>query len=1326
MANKLIKGLTIQIGADTSALGKALRTAEEQMRGARSELKEINSALKSSGESAELWTQKQQVLTKVLDESKNRLNTLKTAQKSLADQLRDGDIDKSAYDKFKDKLTKAKDKLTELKKQQETIEAQFKSGEIDKDAYDRFQKKVDAAEKKVKDLETAEHSLEENLQLGNISEEQYRAFMREMEAAQSDVKYFSGELDSVNKKLADTGDTADDTGGDIKDLGDETQKSGEKAEEAADGGYSTLKNVIANLATEAITLAAKELKDFTADVITTGMTFDAQMSSVGAISGATADEIALLTDKAKEMGATTKFTSTQAGEALQYMAMAGWKTEDMLGGLDGIMNLAAASGEDLASTSDIVTDALTAFGLTAADSGHFADVLAAASSNANTNVKMMGETFKYAAPIAGALGFSIDDTALAIGLMANSGIKATQAGTALRTLLTNLSSDFTVTGAAIGDVSIKTQNADGTMRSLSDILTDTRTAFDGLTESEKANQAETLVGKNAMSGFLALMNAAPADVEKLTGAIADCDGAAASMSETMQDNLAGDVTLMESAIDGMKISLSEKLTPELRDIVQYTTAHMPEIETALGKVFTAGGKVVKGAVKYLPEIVDTAEDMMPVIVGIGAAFAAWNVATKISAAATAIGAFSTAVKSGDAVMKALNTTMNLNPAVAVTAAVVGLTAAVIAYSKASKDEEDTIDEINKKYAEQFEAIEKTRGSINSMKDDYNSRAADVKAESDRVTAMWEELDKLTDASGRVKDADKARAEYLLNELNNALGTEYSMTENQIWNYQQLAGEIDNVIAKKKAEAYLDEYLAQASGMAQAQADSLATYEQLYAAEEDAKSRKQEALERYEELSGNSADVISPLDYINSGDWNTGALEAAEDYLDISDEAGVLYAQKQEAWLNYQQAIMYNDKLKEAETALYEERYEDVEKILYASEDANKAILENAKDFNEDIRAAFNDSLTKSRADLEAAVKTGSQSASDEALDALVETLKLGQEAGAKGADLITAEIKDSIQSLLDGGFDISKLTTWAKNSGVTVGDVFGDDYERVVQEQLDKGFDIVPLLMWGKNSGLELGDVLGDNYYDVVQQLIDGGFDVSELLVWGAESGYATSDEFASLFKQNASTQLGEGFDTAGFMRWISSLGEDAGDIFGLNFQSAYTRYIYATNDLIPKNINSESDAFYRKIGAYAKGGTLREGEGIIAEAGPELLTIANGVATITPLSDKAKNITMTDTALSALSAMGVPFMASGGFIDHGSAVVAEIGPELLELMQGGVRVTPMSGSGQRSSAPSSAHTTIHQTYNIYVKEFASPQDARTTSQELARLQRSTDYGKGY
>lgn len=298
------------------------------------------------------------------------------------------------------------------------------------------------------------------------------------------------------------------------------------------------------------------------------MDFDEGMSKVQAITGATGDELEALRNKAKELGATTKFSATQATEAMNYMAMAGWKTEDMLSGLSGVMNLAAASGEDLATTSDIVTDALTAFGLEAKDSEHFADVLAAAAANANTNVSMMGQTFKYAAPIAGALGYNIEDVAESIGLMGNAGIKSSQAGTALRRIMTSLNKDFKISGKRLGETTIKVTKADGSMRSWGDIIADTREAFGKLSASEQTSAANALVGKNAMSGFLALMNASPKDIKKLEDALGNADGAAKSMADTMLDNTKGSITILKSTLESAGIAIGETLAPMLTKVVE--------------------------------------------------------------------------------------------------------------------------------------------------------------------------------------------------------------------------------------------------------------------------------------------------------------------------------------------------------------------------------------------------------------------------------------------------------------------------------------------------------------------------------------------------------------------------------------------------------------------------------------------------------------------------------------------------------------------------------------------------------------------------------------
>ena len=443
---------------------------------------------------------------------------------------------------------------------------------------------VSSTKEKLQTLKTAAEQANTALANGDITQEQYDALQREIIETEQELRNLQTEADKTNTAFAKIGAA----GEVMQNVGDKISSAGEK-----------LLPVTAGI-TALGTVAVK-----------TGADFDAAMSKVAAVSGATGDDLQALRDKAREMGSQTKFSASEAAEAMNYMAMAGWKTEDMLSGIEGIMNLAAASGEDLATTSDIVTDALTAFGLTAADSAHFADVLAAASSNANTNVSMMGETFKYAAPVAGSLGFSVEDTAEAIGLMANAGIKSTQAGTSLRSIMTALAGDVKFCGESIGEVEIQTTNADGSMRELSDILADCRIAFSGLSESEQASAAQALVGKNAMSGFLALMNAAPADIDKLSGAISNCDGTSLSMAETMQDNLAGQLTILKSQLEELAISFSDILMPAIRSIVSHiqglvdklnqldpqtkeTIVKIALVAAALGPLLIVIGKTISG------------------------------------------------------------------------------------------------------------------------------------------------------------------------------------------------------------------------------------------------------------------------------------------------------------------------------------------------------------------------------------------------------------------------------------------------------------------------------------------------------------------------------------------------------------------------------------------------------------------------------------------------------------------------------------------------------------------------------------------------------------
>lgn len=404
-----IRGINIVIGTDTTGLSKALKDVNENARNISSELRQVERLLKFDPKNTELLAQKQKLLSEQVENTREKLDRLRSVQEQVNEQFRKGDI----------------------------------------------------------------------------TEGQYRAFQRELIKTENQLKHFESQLKSsisvserFAKRMQEAGETLKTAGKKMADIG---------------------KNLSMKVTAPIVAMGAAITK--------VGMDFEAAMSEVAAISGATGEEIGLLTEKAKEMGATTKFSASESAEALKYMAMAGWDTQQMLDGISGVMALAAASGENLGKVSDIVTDAITAFGMEAAQAGELADILAAASANANTNVSMLGEAFKYVAPVFGAFGYSAEDAALALGLMANAGIKSSQAGTTLRSALTRLSKPTGEAAELIQKLGIQLTDAQGNMLSFESVMQQLRTAFQNLTTEQQAQYAATIFGQQSMSGMLAIINA---------------------------------------------------------------------------------------------------------------------------------------------------------------------------------------------------------------------------------------------------------------------------------------------------------------------------------------------------------------------------------------------------------------------------------------------------------------------------------------------------------------------------------------------------------------------------------------------------------------------------------------------------------------------------------------------------------------------------------------------------------------------------------------------------------------------------------------------------
>lgn len=427
----------------------------------------------------------------------------------------------------------------------------------------------------------------------------------------------------------------------------EEQKAADEAAKVAAAGAAATLAVASK-----VEAGLKKVYDSFKDCVDVASRFESTMSTVEALSGSTASEMSALTAEAKRLGAETVFTAEQSATAMTYMGMAGWKAQEMLNGMNGVMSLAAASGEDLGLVSDIVTDNLTAFGLTAKDTAHFSDVLAAAATNTNTSVGIMGETFSGSAAVAGALGYSIEDVAVAVGAMANAGVKGSVAGTALKNMFNGLLEGVTLTGKAFGEYEFTAVNADGTMKEFGETLNELRVYFDQMTESERANNAMALAGQRGYNGLLAILNTTSEDYEALTNQINNCSGAAQRMADIKLDNLSGDVTLLQSAAEGLKISVGGLYRNELRGLAQMATQILGTVQ------------------KFIEENPSFAKAILLVAGGIGAIVGAYTALNALKKAKNALDTISTALRLKNTAATAAETiAMGANAAVTKNAAV---------------------------------------------------------------------------------------------------------------------------------------------------------------------------------------------------------------------------------------------------------------------------------------------------------------------------------------------------------------------------------------------------------------------------------------------------------------------------------------------------------------------------------------------------------------------------------------------------------------------------------------------------------------------------------
>ncbi len=834
-------------------------------------------------------------------------------------------------------------------------------------------------------------------------------------------------------------------------------------------------------AAAAITGTATALAGVATAAAKTGADFESQMSRVKAISGATGEEFEELKAQAIELGAETSFSALQAAEGMENLAAAGFTTTETMEAMPGLLDLAAASGEDLASSSDIAASTLRGFGLAASDAGHVADVLAENANRTNSSVAETGEAMKYVAPLARAAGLSFEETAAAIGVMANAGIQGSQAGTTLRGAISRLSKPTDDMQNAMDDLGISFYDANGKMKSLSEQVGMLKDAMSGMTDEQKNSYLVTLYGQEALSGMLALINEGPDSLSALTESYEMCDGSAKKAAETMQDNLSGAVEQLKGSAESLGIVFYEKVSEGLKEAAQSATesvnnitdaltdggiknavnvagnefadlavsaaSHAPEMIDAavsfiesfasgivnnkgkllgaagdvadalasglaellpnslrkpaedaidalseslesgglkkagktvvntLGNVIDVVGKLADAALTPLTKTLDFAGDHLDLLAASATtafvAFKGYKVLTSVNKAAKTltatakmlsaaekanalqvlaasgaltakemvVGVCTGKIKLATAAQAAWNAVMNANPIGLLVTAIGALVAGIGAYAFTQKRAASATGELTEK---QKESIEASKEAIKNIEEEAAARQKTINAstvEIDQAESLWNELTKITDENGRVKDGYEARANYITGELSSALGVEIDLTDGVINNYQQLTGSIYDLIAAKKAQAVMDSMESEYAQAIQDQAENVAKLAQSY---NDVNRLQEEKIA----LEAEAAELAKSTNYADASRY----AEIKDELQGVNNELKVqkvAFEENQAAVKDNQKVIADYDKLTEAvmsgSTEKINSALADIQSGLDTTLDSgSKAALEQAQ------------------------------------------------------------------------------------------------------------------------------------------------------------------------------------------------------------------------------------------------------------------------------------------------------------------------------------------------------------------------------------------------
>ena len=1050
MATKNIAGITAKLGLDVTGVTSALKQIETKSKAIAKEMAEVDKSLKFNPESVVLAAQKQELLAEAIKNTEDKLKELESVQKKTDNAFKNQSKWEEQYAPLKTAIDETKAKLKELQNQNEKMQADFNSGKISADQYEKYQQELEDTKAKMKELSKQKTELEASFEDGHITADEYRAYQREVENTKRQLADLKSQQDNTGKSAEELGKTAQETGNDFKGA-----KSDIKSyEDAVSGLNSAISDVSGDLkgivtaAAGAVTAVGGAAVGAVSKATEVGAGFEKSMSKVQAISGATGEDLAALEQAAKNMGASTSKTASESADALSYMALAGWKTEEMLTGLEPILRASEAGEMDLATCSDLVTDSMSAMGVSVNDLSHYLDVVAAAQSNSNTSMQQLLEAFVECGGSAHNFGLNVEDLSTVLGVMANRGIKGTEAGTALNSIFVNMLGSTKRTAEAMDTLGLSLYDQDGKMKDMTEVLKEMGNALETATDEQRNNLEAMLGGKTQITALQAMVNGLNGEYDNLSETLYNCDGALMNTAKTMQDNLTGKVTEMQSALEGLGINFYDYLEEPLKSAVQaatkeigdlsesVTSGQLAEVIERLAEKF---GKLIEKTAKFaadkgIPALINSldwisknGDKIVALIEGMGAAWAAWKIgtmATHVMNLVKAIRDFKVAQEAATAAQIAANQAAMANVYVAVAAAVTALVVALGKLGAAQIDaatealkEKDALDDTTQAMLDQQKAIDERISS-------YITECGEIDKKAAKERELWQEIQTLVDEEGNQID-QSGRLQDAINELNTLAGTNIQLIGGQIDGYKGLKTSIDDVIASQQRQAKLsylqDDYgeaLLKKDDTAKALQEAQAAYDDLYNAR----------MKYYDDMQkiNNYEATAKELGYENMDELN-------KKYTDVGNklaDADVRVQALKKTLSGYESVIgTYN-------TILAEEQSAASDSGKNSGEAFGEGFAEGVSDGADGMEGAVSATVEESMA----TAKNTAEESGASVGEAAAEALKAAIDGGMKDADLEKL-VKQYISDLKYEQAKLGKDDSWLYDEEEKMLSVFGEGSE---------------------------------------------------------------------------------------------------------------------------------------------------------------------------------------------------------------------------------------------------------------------------------------------